>query len=237
MRKIESTFFTYEISAENEGTVMFYVGFYQPRDSVKEAVAKMEEQHDIPVMIGSINVLVRCCSVVFLDLQKLTPKNSITITRELAKENVRVIGLITGEEEPRYLLRLVRAGTISLIEDHSLPSLLKGIYVAQKDHSILPSVLLQSLRENIVEMSQLCKEAFAHKLLKSGINLTPKEIEIAYLLGKDLKNRDIAYLLDAKETTVKVHISHIYTKTGIKRRRELIQYFKDLKYKEKGACS
>ncbi|MFD1173216.1 helix-turn-helix transcriptional regulator [Oceanobacillus picturae] len=216
---------------------MFYVGFYQPRDSVKETVAKMEEHHDIPVMIGSINVLIKCCSLVFLDLQKLNPQNSIAITRELARENVKVIGLITGVEEPRYLLQLVRAGIISLIEDHSLSSLVKGAYVAQKDHSILPPTLLQFLRENIVEMSQLCKEAFAHKLLKSGINLTPKEIEIAYLLGKDLRNRDIAYLLNAKETTVKVHISHIYTKTGMKRRRELIQYFKELKYKEKGACS
>ncbi|RIU94760.1 DNA-binding response regulator [Oceanobacillus picturae] len=237
MRKINSTFFTCKISAENEGTVMFYVGFYQPRDSVKETVAQMEEQHDIPVMIGSINVLVRCCSLIFLDLQKLTPKNSITLTRELTEKNVKVVGLISGEEEPRNLLRLVREGVISLIDDHSLSSLVKAVYVAQKDHSILPSILLQFLRENIVELRQLDKDSFAHKLLKSGINLTPKEIEIAYLLGKNLRNRDIAYLLDTKETTVKVHISHIYTKTGLKRRRELIQFFKELKYKEKGACS
>ncbi|MGP4064067.1 response regulator transcription factor [Oceanobacillus sp. M65] len=216
---------------------MFYVGFYQPRDSVKEIVTQMEEQHDIPVMIGSINVLVRCCSLVFLDLQKLPPQNSIAITRELAKKNVQVIGLIKGEEEPRYLLHLVQTGIISLIENHSLPSLVKGVYLAQKDHSILPPTLLQFLREKIVEMSQLDKEAFAHKLLKSGINLTPKEIEIAYLLGEELKNRDIAYLLNTKETTVKVHISHIYTKTGMKRRRSLVQYFRKFKYKEKGARS
>lgn len=208
---------------------MFYVGFYQPRYSVKETIAQIEEQHDIPIMIGSINVLVRCCSLIFLDLQNLAPNNDITLTRELTKNNIKVVGLISGEEEPRNLLRLVREGVISLIDDHSLSSLVKSVYAAQKDHSILPSILLQFLRENIVELSQLDKEVFAHKLLKSSINLTPKEIEIAYLLGKDLRNRDIAYLLGTKETTVKVHISHIYTKTGKKRRRDLILYLKGIK--------
>ncbi len=226
---IKLNYLTYEISAENEGTVMFYVGFYQPRDSVREIVAQMEEQHDIPVMIGSIKVLVRCCSLVFLDLQKLTLKNGITLTKELAKENVKVIGLISGNEELGYLLRHIEAGVLSLIEDLSLSDLVKGVYGAQNNQSILPPSLSHFLVENIHKMSQLEQEAFAHNLLKSGINFTRKEIEISYLLEKGLKNREIAFLIEVKESTVKVHVSHIYTKTGMKCRRDLVQYFKEIK--------
>ncbi|WP_042221703.1 LuxR C-terminal-related transcriptional regulator [Oceanobacillus manasiensis] len=224
------------MSAENEGTDMFYVGFYQPRDSVRETATQMEEKHDIPVMVGSIEMLATCCELVFLDLENLSPTEGVSSTEELHKQNVKVIGLVSGEEEPLYLLSLVKAGLMSIMEEHSLQAIVEGVNNAQKNHSILPITLLQLLRNKIVEMSQVEEEAFAHRLLACGVNLTPKQIKIAFLMTKGLKNRDIAYLLDTKERTVKVHISHIYTKTGIKRRVNLIHYFKELKHKKKGAC-
>lgn len=223
------------MSAENEGTVMFYVGFYEPSDRVKVLAAQINEQQDVHVMFGPIDVLSVCCSLVFLDLRELAQTKRIAIIKAFTKEDVKVVGLVAKGEEPRYLMQLVRVGVTSLLEHHSFSTLLQGIYSAQKDHSILPPSLLHLLKEKIVDMRQVERESFAHRILNSGVNLTPKEIEIAYLLEKGLRNRDIAYLLNTKERTVKVHISHIYAKFGIKHRRNVMNHLKELKNQKKGA--
>ncbi|WP_379560500.1 helix-turn-helix domain-containing protein [Oceanobacillus kapialis] len=208
---------------------MFYVGFYEPSDRVKVLAAQINEQQDIHVMFGPIDVLSVCCGLVCLDLRELAQTKRVSIIKAFTKENVKVVGLVAKGEEPRYLLQLIQLGVTSLLEHHTFSTLLQGIYSAQKDHSILPPSLLHLLKEKIVDMRQVEQESFAHRILSSGVNLTPKEIQISYLLEKGLRNRDIAYLLDTKERTVKVHISHIYAKFGIKHRRNIIKHLKELK--------
>ncbi|WP_404455315.1 LuxR C-terminal-related transcriptional regulator [Oceanobacillus kapialis] len=223
------------MSAENEGTDMFYVGFYEPSDRVKVLATQINEQQDIHVVFGPIDVLSKCCSLVFLDLRELPQTKRIYIIKAFTKEDVKVVGLVARGEEPRYLMQLVQVGITSLLEHHSFSTLLQAINSAQKDHSILPPSLLHLLKEKIVDMRQVEQESFAHRILNSGVNLTPKEIEIAYLIEKGLRNRDIAYLLDTKERTVKVHISHIYAKFGIKHRRNVMKHLKELRNQKKGA--
>ena len=51
--------------------------------------------------------------------------------------------------------------------------------------------------------------------------LTPREQEVAALVAKGMKNREIAESLGIATGTVKIHLMHIFEKTGIRDRFEL----------------
>jgi DNA-binding NarL/FixJ family response regulator len=48
--------------------------------------------------------------------------------------------------------------------------------------------------------------------------LTPREVEVAGLVEKGLRNRDIAHNLGIRTGTVKIHLKHIFEKTGVRGR-------------------
>jgi DNA-binding NarL/FixJ family response regulator len=54
--------------------------------------------------------------------------------------------------------------------------------------------------------------------------LTPREHEIINLVTRGMKNREIAEALSIATGTVKIHIMHIFEKTGIRDRFELAMY-------------
>lgn len=56
---------------------------------------------------------------------------------------------------------------------------------------------------------------------KSTARLTPREREIVRAVCRGLKNKEIAELLHITPGTVKVHLMHIFEKTGVKDRFEL----------------
>ena len=51
--------------------------------------------------------------------------------------------------------------------------------------------------------------------------LTPREQQVAELVSKGMKNREIAESLNIATGTVKIHLMHIFEKTGIRDRFEL----------------
>ena len=53
------------------------------------------------------------------------------------------------------------------------------------------------------------------------IRLSERERQIAYLVARGMKNRDIAQQLTISENTVKRHLQSIFSKTGAKDRLEL----------------
>lgn len=64
-------------------------------------------------------------------------------------------------------------------------------------------------------------------LLKSNYKMTSREIEILGLVFKGKSNGEIAELLVISANTVKKHLSHIYEKTGLSTRSQLVQFVLD----------
>lgn len=60
-----------------------------------------------------------------------------------------------------------------------------------------------------------------HSGLRPAPKLTPREREIANCVCKGMRNREIAERLTITPGTVKVHLMHIFEKTGVKDRFEL----------------
>jgi two-component system nitrate/nitrite response regulator NarL len=87
--------------------------------------------------------------------------------------------------------------------------------------------LLDCLRT--VSLDQIWTESL-YAPRQSGLNgahpraLTPREHEIIGLVTRGLKNREIAEALSIATGTVKIHIMHIFEKTGIRDRFELAMY-------------
>ena len=74
-------------------------------------------------------------------------------------------------------------------------------------------------------LSRLDDHAFARKaglIDEASPFLTPRESEVAELLVRGLTNREIAALLFITQSTVKVHIRHVYEKLGVKNRATAI---------------
>ncbi|HPV39682.1 MAG TPA: LuxR C-terminal-related transcriptional regulator [Spirochaetota bacterium] len=60
--------------------------------------------------------------------------------------------------------------------------------------------------------------------LKTHFGITGREIEVIRHIAVGKSNREIAFILAIKETTVETHITSIYNKMGIKNRMELLYY-------------
>jgi DNA-binding NarL/FixJ family response regulator len=55
-------------------------------------------------------------------------------------------------------------------------------------------------------------------------DLTPREVEVLAQIAGGLSNSEIAAALFVSEATVKTHINHIFTKTGLRDRAQLVGY-------------
>ncbi|HBY60311.1 MAG TPA: hypothetical protein DEH78_10840 [Solibacterales bacterium] len=87
------------------------------------------------------------------------------------------------------------------------------------------SVLLECVRA-VLEGRVWVEEnadSHAHRFLarKPGPRLTPRERDIIRLIARGLKNREIGLELNITPGTVKVHLMHIFEKTGVKDRFDL----------------
>jgi DNA-binding NarL/FixJ family response regulator len=81
--------------------------------------------------------------------------------------------------------------------------------------------LLTCLR-SVIDGSTFLEDGIFGEAEKSSMNrrseLTPREVEITRLVEQGLRNRDIARSLGIQTGTVKIHLKHIFEKTGVRGR-------------------
>lgn len=58
--------------------------------------------------------------------------------------------------------------------------------------------------------------------------LTKREIAVLELMHRRFSNKEIANVLDITEATVKFHVSNIFVKSNVSRRRELFSFFREI---------
>jgi len=78
---------------------------------------------------------------------------------------------------------------------------------------------LRTVAQGNVWLANLDKSEPAH--FRASMKLTPREREIAVCICRGLRNREIGERLTITPGTVKVHLMHIFEKTGVKDRFEL----------------
>jgi DNA-binding NarL/FixJ family response regulator len=106
------------------------------------------------------------------------------------------------------LVRAFRAGAKGFVRKSSpLPVLLEGLRAVRRGETFLEESASPSLKQWTVR--------------SSSPRLTPREREIIDLVLHGMKNREIAERLSITPGTVKVHLMHVFEKTGVRDRYEL----------------
>jgi NarL family two-component system response regulator LiaR len=154
--------------------------------------------------------------VVLMDINM--PKlDGIEATRRLAAElpDCAVV-MLTILDDDASLFAAVKAGAKGyVLKDAPPEELLAAVRAAARGEGFLGAALVGRVMEEFARVSRLraaAKEVFAE--------LTRREMEVLELLGRGMRNREIAAALYLSEKTVKNHISSILAKLHVNDRTE-----------------
>ncbi|MEM6685432.1 MAG: LuxR C-terminal-related transcriptional regulator [Bacteroidota bacterium] len=120
------------------------------------------------------------------------------------------------------LLILFQLSKYSLISGNtSLEYIIAGIAVV----FFFVGLYINKRRKTHVNISQK-EEIDIQKI--DALGLSKREYEVLCKLAKGHSNKEIASLLFVSESTIKTHVSNVYTKLDVKRRTQAIQKAKEL---------
>jgi DNA-binding NarL/FixJ family response regulator len=137
------------------------------------------------------------------------------VLRTLERSGTRVASVVlTGSENQMDYVQVVRLGARGLVLKGDAPDKLFSAIrnVAGGELAFDDEIARQVLGTMAAESRQAA----------SSVNrLSQRERQIAFLVARGLKNRDIAQQLAISENTVKRHMQSIFGKTGARDRLEL----------------
>jgi DNA-binding NarL/FixJ family response regulator len=160
--------------------------------------------------------------IILLDID-LRAESGIDLIQDLiaAAPGARVL-MLTGVKDQSLHRRAFTLGAVGLVEkDKAAEVLLKAIECVHAGEVWIDRSMMA---EVIVEFSRPQKPiARDEDTMKIG-SLSARERDVIALLAEGLNNKNIAARLFVSETTVRHHLSSIFTKLGVRDRLELVVY-------------
>jgi len=160
--------------------------------------------------------------IILLDLA-LGDTNGLNLLPELrTKASAARILILTGVSDPDLHRRAISLGAMGLVlKGQSTEVLLQAIEKVQQGEVWLePSLIADVLSDITHHRNGRQDNPEAVKIA----TLTAREREVMALLGEGLRNKQIAQRLFISETTVRHHLSSIFSKLGVADRLELVIY-------------
>jgi two-component system nitrate/nitrite response regulator NarL len=137
------------------------------------------------------------------------------------RPNLRILMLTVSEDEEDLSKALQSGADGYLLKTSESDQLCDALVKVHEGHSVISPLMLNKLvstmrhpanpRADDVGIMSLSKVAAIQSLDK----LSPREKDIFLLIAKSLSNKQIARNLDIAETTVKIHIQHIFKKLDL----------------------
>jgi DNA-binding NarL/FixJ family response regulator len=159
--------------------------------------------------------------VVLMDL-RMPRCDGVEATRRLNElaPATRVIVLTTYADD-RSLVSALQAGARGfLTKDAGADEVRKAIEaVARGEAAIDPAV-----QHHLVEAVAAGQAPAQQSAPELPDGLTAREAEILSLIAEGLANSEIAARLVISEATVKSHVNHVFTKTGVRDRAQAVTY-------------
>jgi len=137
------------------------------------------------------------------------------------RPNLRILMLTVSEDEEDLSKALQNGADGYLLKTSESDQLCDALVKVHEGHSVISPSMLNKLvstmrhpanpRADDVGIMSRSKVAAIQSLDK----LSPREKDIFLLIAKSLSNKQIARNLDIAETTVKIHIQHIFKKLDL----------------------
>ena len=152
------------------------------------------------------------------DLGALKLTNAIT--KIAPSTTVLALGLT---EEKTRVLRYVEAGASGyILKDDLLDDLVSTVRAAQEGKVFISPQIAAAVLERLSELARMFSDVENNVTDPAG--LTPREIEVLELIGKDMTNQEIADHLVIEVGTVKNHVHSILDKLNVSSRGDAAAY-------------
>ncbi len=154
--------------------------------------------------------------VVLMDLS-MPKMDGIAATRKIKEETPEcAIVVLTIYSDDDKVFDAIKAGASGyVLKDSPAEQTVEAIRAAARGEGFLHPSLVSKVMDEFARISRL--RAAAKEVFKE---LTRRELEVLELLGKGLKNREIAEQLHISEKTVKNHVSNIFFKLHVNDRTQ-----------------
>jgi len=158
--------------------------------------------------------------VVLMDIQ-MPLMNGLDATRQIIQTpgNTSRVLILTTFDRDDYVFEALRAGARGFILKNAAPEdLIEAVRVVADGNALLaPSVTRRIINE-------FAQRTARNDLKNKLSSLTEREIEVMRLIAKGKTNSEIAADLFVGETTVKTHISNLFTKLDLRDRVQAVVY-------------
>ncbi|NVK26292.1 MAG: response regulator transcription factor [Gammaproteobacteria bacterium] len=186
------------------------------RSALKQAVNQSFEQQDI-LEAENVDDLFQLISknpqieLVFLDLHMPGNDGFTGLTQLQNHHPDIVVVMVSSDEEPDIMLKAIQFGAAAFIPKSA-------------DLQVISSAIEQVLDGEIwlpegIDATSNSGQLSKHKELAEQLaQLTPQQFTVLKMIANGQLNKQIAYELDIKETTVKKHVSAILDKLNVTNR-------------------
>ncbi|MEV6932026.1 response regulator transcription factor [Dactylosporangium sp. NPDC051485] len=156
--------------------------------------------------------------VVLMDI-RMPHMDGLEATRRILTDHPdppRILILTTFDLD-RYVYAALSAGASGfLLKDVTADRLVAAVRMVRAGDALLAPSVTRRLVERFAERQDT---ATLHRDLST---LTPREMDILRLIARGLSNQELARQLQISETTVKTHVTRVFTKLGIRDRAQAI---------------
>jgi len=160
--------------------------------------------------------------VVLMDL-RMPRCDGVEATRRLREldPDIKVLVLTTYADD-RSVIDALRAGARGyLTKDAGAEEIRSALEQVMRGQAAIDPAVQHHLLDAIATIGPR-SEAVVEPRLPDG--LTPREGEVLRLIGEGLSNREIADRLQVGEATIKTHVNHLFSKTGVRDRAQAVSY-------------
>jgi len=156
--------------------------------------------------------------VILMDIN-MPGMNGVEAIRRIHAQHPGIaIIVLTMYDRDEYLYESIRAGATGyLLKDAPSGDVIAAIRSASRGESTLHPVMARKLLDNLTGEKRGERGS-------SDENLTPRELDVLQLMVKGHSNKEIAEQLFISDKTVKIHVSNILKKLGVKSRSQAIIY-------------